>query len=62
MCEYCEEDAKPLYNEWDEIVYMENNLMWFKNADIVRLEIYYCPMCGKKLSEQEVEPCQTQPE
>ena len=48
-CEYCGDGVKPMYSEWDAIVYIENHLLWFKNADNICLPIHYCPMCGKKL-------------
>ena len=75
MCEYCEHvDGEPLFHENldDESkrtcghlylsclggLYFEIVTGCFDKSGCI--EINYCPMCGKKLSAQEVEPCTTQ--
>ena len=63
MCEYCEEYRKPLDKQ-------DNFSVWMLGSDMVvqhsfgqtLVPVNYCPMCGKKLSAQEVEPCTTQSE
>ena len=77
MCEYCDNDFLPtsiilsgedaeytgIYNS----VYIEYGVLFssiYAFGDDIdnSVKINYCPMCGKKLSAQEVEPCQTQTE
>ena len=63
MCEYCEEPKRPIEEQG-------NFGLWMLGADLVinhsfgqtLAKIHYCPMCGKKLSAQEVEPYKTQTE
>ena len=61
MCEYCEEPKRPIEDQG-------NFALWMLGSDLVinhsfgqtLAKIHYCPMCGKKLDAQEVEPCTTQ--
>ena len=72
MCEYCDDfessyDGKYLIesktaHESSMVYINENYLVLLNGVDESYLQIVYYPMCGKKLSAQEVEPCQTQTE
>lgn len=55
MCEYCEQNKKPLFEYYDATVVISNDNQ-LNITDIYEsyyidydIEINYCPMCGKKL-------------
>lgn len=65
MCEYCEGSKtlliSSLEGQFNSAVLIERGILILHlhnncNESAVEIEITHCPICGKKLTQQEVEP------
>ncbi len=68
MCEYCEQKESIHYSEKDYIqeLYIEEDKTLTVQGPLDRFDLYadnsvtiiinYCPICGRKLNEEETEP------
>lgn len=55
MCEYCDDRCKTLVKEdIDTDVFVYTGLLCVQSYTVdIEIEIKFCPMCGRKLEEEE---------